>query len=61
MKAGDGVLVWRWPAVLAGLTVVGLVSALFVDGVGDAAAWIGLGVPLVVGAVCIVRSQRRTG
>lgn len=61
MKAADSVAVWRWPAVLAGLTVAGLVSALFVDGFGDAAAWIGLGVPLVVGALCIVRSQRHTG
>jgi hypothetical protein len=46
---------------LAGLTVVGLVSALFVDGIGDAVAWIGLGVPLLVGALCIVRSLGRAG
>jgi hypothetical protein len=61
MKVDDSGAVWRWPVALAGLTVVGLVSALFVDGIGDAVAWIGLGVPLLVGALCIVRSLGRAG
>jgi fatty acid desaturase len=55
----SAVTVWRWPAWLAVLTLLGLVSALFVDGPGDAAAWFGLGLPLLVAAACIRRSSRR--
>jgi hypothetical protein len=42
-------LLWRWPLVLGLLTLVGLVSGLVSDGVGDAIAWIGLGVPVWAG------------
>ena len=44
---------WGWPIVIGVLTAVGLVSALFSDGgVGDAVAWVTLGIPVVVGAWC---------
>jgi hypothetical protein len=42
------VRVWRAPAVLAAVTAVGLLAALFVDGAADAAGWLPLAVPLVV-------------
>ena len=39
--------VWGWPVVLGLLTCVGLVSALFSNGgLGDAVAWVALGVPV---------------
>jgi hypothetical protein len=38
--------VWRWPLVTAALGIVGLASALFYDGWGDAVSWIGLGLPV---------------
>ncbi len=42
---------WGWPIVLGLLTSIGLVSALFSDGgVGDALAWVALGIPCAVGA-----------
>ena len=41
---------WGWPIVLGVLTSVGLVSALFSDGgLGDAVAWVALGIPTVIG------------
>lgn len=39
---------WRWPAVLGLLTASGLVSALVSDTLGDAWAWLALGVPVGV-------------
>ena len=42
---------WGWPILLGLLTSIGLVSALFSDGgVGDALAWVALGIPCAVGA-----------
>ncbi|MDM0104934.1 hypothetical protein QTH97_08315 [Variovorax sp. J22R24] len=41
---------WGWPIVLGLLTCIGLVSALFSDGgLGDALAWVTLGIPVGVG------------
>lgn len=40
--------VYRWPAMLAAITVAGLLFALFGDGVWDAISWILLAIPLVV-------------
>lgn len=41
---------WGWPIVLGVLTAIGLVSALFSDGgLGDALAWLTLGVPVAAG------------
>jgi hypothetical protein len=40
---------WGWPIVLGLMTGVGLISALFSDGgVGDAVAWLTLGIPTVI-------------
>ena len=42
---------WGWPIVMGVLTTIGLISALFSDGgLGDAVAWIALGIPV---AVCV--------
>lgn len=41
---------WLWPGVIGVLSAVGLIAGLVSDGPGDAAAWLGLGVPVVVTA-----------
>jgi hypothetical protein len=41
---------WRWPGVIGVLSASGLVAGLVSDGLGDAAAWIGLGVPVAITA-----------
>ncbi|HEY9066298.1 MAG TPA: hypothetical protein VIO33_15035 [Burkholderiaceae bacterium] len=43
--------VWGWPAVLALLSSIGLLSALIGDGVWDWVSWVGLGVPA---SLCVV-------
>ena len=48
---------WRWPLAMGVLTLVGLVSGLVSDGVGDAIAWIGLGVPVLVGSWFAMRRR----
>lgn len=40
--------VWRAPLALAGISAFGLTSSLLVDGVGDAAGWLALAVPVAV-------------
>ncbi len=37
------------PAMLAALTATGLVGALLGDGIWDALAWVGLGIPAFLG------------
>ncbi|UXY53504.1 hypothetical protein [Pseudomonas tohonis] len=37
------------PALLAALTATGLVGALLGDGIWDALAWVGLGIPAALG------------
>lgn len=37
------------PALLAALTATGLVGALLGDGIWDALAWVGLGIPAILG------------
>jgi hypothetical protein len=50
--------VWRWPAVLAGLTLFGLLSALLGEGgLWWVLSWIALATPLIVAVVCLVRSR----
>lgn len=39
---------WAWPIALGLLSVGGLVGGLVADGWGDAWAWIGLGIPVLV-------------
>lgn len=48
--------VWRAPLLLAGLSFVGLASAILGDGVWDWLCWAGLVVPL---AVCAERLWRQ--
>ena len=40
--------VWRIPVILAGLSLVGLASAIVGDGFWHWVCWIGLAVPLLV-------------
>ena len=40
--------VWAWPAGLAVLSAVGLLSALLGDGAWDALSWAALGLPIAV-------------
>jgi hypothetical protein len=48
---------WGWPIVMGVLTTIGLISALFSDGgLGDAVAWVALGIPV---AVCMWFGWRR--
>jgi len=50
--------VWRWPLVLAGLTLFGLMSALLGEGgMWWVLSWIALATPLVVAVVCLARSR----
>jgi hypothetical protein len=49
--------VWRWPLVLAGLMLFGLLSALLGEGgLWWVLSWIALATPLVVAVVCLARS-----
>lgn len=46
--------IWRWPALLAILTVFGLICALLGQGgLWWALSWIALTIPLVVIVVCV--------
>ena len=51
-------VIWRWPALLAVLSVFGLLAALIGQtGIWLPLSWIALTIPLVVAAICIVRSR----
>jgi hypothetical protein len=41
---------WRIPALIAALTLAGLVGGLVADGMGDVLAWISLALPALIGA-----------
>lgn len=41
---------WLWPGVVGALSALGLVAGLVLDGIGDTAAWVGLGVPVAITA-----------
>jgi uncharacterized protein YqfA (UPF0365 family) len=49
---------WGAPIVLAVLTIIGLISALVGDGVWDYLSAVALGVPVLTGAWCGLRSRR---
>lgn len=52
------VLIWRWPVLLAALSVFGLLAALIGQtGIWLPLSWIALIIPLAVAAICIVRSR----
>jgi len=48
---------WGMPILLGILTLAGLLSALFGDGVWDALSAVTLGVPVLVGAWCSLRRK----
>lgn len=48
---------WRAPAILALLSLVGLLSALFADGIGDVVSWIALATPVAVSLRYMTRSR----
>jgi hypothetical protein len=51
-------LIWRWPALLAALSIFGLLSALLGQtGVWLLVSWVALAAPLAVAAICIGRSR----
>jgi len=51
-------LIWRWPALLALLSIFGLLSALLGQtGLWLPLSWGALTLPLAVAAICIVRSR----
>ena len=53
--------VWRWPLLLAVLTLFGLLSALLGQGgVWWCLSWITLAAPLIVIAKCLWRGSGRT-
>lgn len=39
---------WGWPLLLGALSLGGLAGGLVADGWGDAASWVGLGIPVWV-------------
>lgn len=49
--------VWRWPSILAVLTMAGLLSALAGEGgIWWGFSWLALSMPLLTIAACVVRS-----
>lgn len=50
--------IWAMPLLLAVLTMIGLVAALFGDGVWDLVSSLTLGAPVAVGAWFALRRQR---
>ncbi|MBF4557348.1 hypothetical protein H7698_14815 [Pseudomonas sp. p50] len=51
-------MIFRWPVVLAVVSLFGLLSALIGDGVFDVLSWLGLGVPLGLLGVVWLRLRR---
>jgi hypothetical protein len=49
---------WGMPILLGILTIIGLLSALFGDGIWDAISALALGAPVVVGAWYSLRRRR---
>ncbi|MCK1395255.1 hypothetical protein [Bradyrhizobium sp. 1] len=51
-------MIWRWPSLLAVLSVFGLLAALLGQtGIWLPLCWGALTIPLAVAAICIVRSR----
>lgn len=55
-REANGRRIWRAPIALALLSLVGLLSALFADGLGDVVSWVALAVPVAVIVWCMARS-----
>lgn len=51
MTRGHAARLWRWPAALAVLTVLGLLAALFIgDTISQWVCWLSLALPLMTSA-----------
>lgn len=55
-RRGKGRRTWGAPIALALLSVVGLLSALFADGLGDVVSWVALAAPVAAVVWCMARS-----
>ncbi len=49
--------VWTGPIILAITSTVGLIAALLADGWADVLSWLGLGLPVVVTCVYVLRAK----
>lgn len=47
--------IFAWPALIAVLGALGLFAALLGDGPWDALAWLGLGIPALLGSWSLLR------
>lgn len=56
---GNFWFVWRIPAILAALTVFGLLAALLGTGAWHWASWLALAVPLITIGFCLTRPRAR--
>lgn len=59
---GDSRSLWavfRWPAVLAVISIVGLLAALLGDGAWDAMSWIALAIPVAIALRGLQQASRR--
>jgi hypothetical protein len=52
---------WTWPIFLGATSAVGLISALLGDGWADVLSWFGLGLPVVVACVFVLRAKGSVG
>jgi hypothetical protein len=52
--------VWLAPLLLAVVSVVGLLSALLADDLGDTLSWVALSVPVMVGSGYAVTGKRKS-
>ena len=52
----NGRRTWGAPIALGLLSVVGLLSALFADGLGDVVSWVALAAPVAAVVWCMARS-----
>ena len=61
MAAQKQTAIFRWPLILAFLTLTGLVGALVADGIWDVIGWIFLGIPSIAGLFfwCMPFSAKR--
>ena len=50
--------IFLWPAVIAAVSVIGLVAALVADGVWDAVSWVALAIPNALLVYFVLRSRR---
>jgi hypothetical protein len=40
--------IWRWPVIIATVSMIGLLAGLIFDGLGDLLAWLALSPPVVL-------------